>query len=320
VLSRAGYYACMRSGSFADRLSSGGVFRLASYYACMRSSRPEAETRADGCCHARAITHACAAGASRTGSRAGVCSVSRAITHACAAVAPRPRRERTGAVTRGLLRMHAQRELPAGLSSEGCVPSRELLRMHAQQSPRGRCASGRVRLASYYACMRSGSFRAGLSSEGCVPSRELLRMHAQQSPKIGAQAGGSAHSRAITHACAVRLSTTGSRARPEGAGGGATHACVIARRRGHHPGRAGGDRLACVSRASSAPAPRRHPPTRRDPPTSRGQAGQGSGSGAWCAISVRISESCCTAQATAELKLSPVCSQGRRPPSSRQCA
>jgi hypothetical protein len=218
VLSRAGYYACMRSGSFADRLSSGGVFRLASYYACMRSSRPEAETRAHGCCHARAITHACAAGASGPGSR----------------------------------------------------------------------ARGVFRLASYYACVRSSRPEAETRADGCC------------------------HARAITHACAVRLSTTGSRARREG--GGATHACVIARRRGHHPGRAGGDRLACVSRASSAPAPRRHPPTRR------GQAGQGSGSGAWRAISVRISESCCTAQAMAELKLSAVCSQGRRPPSSRQCA
>jgi hypothetical protein len=153
VLSRAGYYACMRSGSFA------------------------------------------------AGSRAGVCSVSRAITHACAAVAPRPRRERTGAVTRGLLRMHAQRDLRGRALERGCVPSRELLRMHAQQSPRGRDASGRVlSRAGYYACMRSGSFRAGLSSEGCVPSRELLRMHAQQSPR-GRDASGRVLSRAGYYAC-----------------------------------------------------------------------------------------------------------------------
>jgi hypothetical protein len=233
--------------------------------------------------------------------------------------------------------MHAQRELRGQALERGCVPSRELLRMHAQQSPRGRDASARVlSRAGYYACMRSGSFRPGSRARGvfrlasyyaCMRSsrpeggaqaggsvsRAITHACAAVAP-CGAQAGGSAHSRAITHACAVRLSTTGSRARPEGAGGGATHACVIARRRRHHPRRARGDRLACVSRASSAPAPRRHPPTRRD------QAGQGSGSGAWRAISVRISESCCTAQATAELKLSAVCSQGRRPPSSRQCA
>jgi hypothetical protein len=232
----------------------------------------------------------------------------------------------------------AERSRPGRAGAGGGAVARGLLRMHAQHSLRGRDASGRVlSRAGYYASMRSSRAESGAQAGRSAHSRaithtcaavaprvvrkragpltrELLRIHAQQSRREWC-ASGRARSLASYYAC-MRSTSPQVKTRAGGCprSGAITHACVIARRRGHHPGRAGGDRLARVSRASSAPAHRRHPPTRRH------QAGQGSGSGAWRAISVRISASCCTAQATAELKPSAVCSQGRRPPSSRQCA